>query len=169
MEYYKVGTIVNTHGIRGEVKVAAITDFAEQRFQKGNTLFIQFNDEKIPVVIQSTRVHKGMYLLTFEAFNNINEVEKYKQSDLLVSAEQRDTLTEGQYYYDQIIGSQVINMAHDEIGTVKEIMVTGANDVWVVARDNKKDALLPVIDDVIKAVDIENQIITIDEMEGLLD
>lgn len=168
MEFYKVGTMVNTHGIRGEVRVIAITDFPEERFQKGNQLFID-NNEKTPVTIATVRNHKQFILVSFVDKQNINDIEKYKGMDLLVADADLDTLEDGEYYYKDIIGAQVVTEDNVEIGKVKEIFETGANDVWVVTRPGKDDLLLPMIDDVIKNVDVKNQVITIDLLEGLDD
>ncbi|MGX7051845.1 ribosome maturation factor RimM [Leuconostoc palmae] len=167
--YFKVGTIVNTHGIRGEVKIMAITDFAEDRFKKGKELQIETKQGFVPVKVQSSRLHKNMWLVLFEGVTNINDIEKYKTDDVYVYGEQREALNDGEYYYDEIIDSRVVDLAQNEIGVVSEIMTTGANDVWIVKRPNQSDALIPMIDDVVKNVDVDHKVITIDALEGLLD
>lgn len=168
MDFYKVGTMVNTHGIRGEMRVIATTDFPEERFQKGKQLFID-NNEKTPVEIATVRPHKQFILVSFKDMQNINNVEKYKGMDLLVADADLQTLEEGEFYYKDIIGAEVVTEDGLSIGNVKEIFETGANDVWVVKRQGKDDLLLPMIDDVIKEVDVDNQKITIDLLEGLAD
>lgn len=168
MDFYKVGTMVNTHGIRGEVRVIATTDFPEERFQKGKQLFID-NNEKTTVEIATVRNHKQFILVSFKDMQNINDVEKYKGMDLLVADADLQDLDEGEFYYKDIIGATVVTEDGLTVGKVKEIFETGANDVWVVSRGGKEDLLLPMIDDVIKEVDVENQVITIDLLEGLDD
>lgn len=168
MDFYKVGTMVNTHGIRGEVRVIATTDFPEERFQKGNQLFIDNND-KTAVEIATVRNHKQFILVSFKGMQNINDVEKYKGMDLLVADADLQDLEDGEFYYKDIIGAEVVTEDGGFVGKVKEIFETGANDVWVVSRAGKDDLLLPMIDDVIKEVDVENQKITIDLLEGLDD
>ena len=167
--YFKVGTIVNTHGIRGEVKILAITDFAAERFKKGAALQIETKQGFVPVKVQSSRLHKNMWLVLFEGVNNINDIEKYKTDDVYVYGESRDTLGDDEYYYDEIIDSRVFDLEGHDIGVVSEIMTTGANDVWIVKRPGQSDALIPMIDDVVKTVDVANKRITIDALEGLLD
>ncbi len=167
--YFKVGTIVNTHGIRGEVKILAITDFADERFKKGAELQVETKDGFVPFKVQSSRLHKNMWLVLFEGVNNINDIEKYKTHDVYVYGAARETLGDDEYYYDEIIDSRVFDLDGNDIGVVSEIMTTGANDVWVVQRPGQKDALIPMIDDVIKNVDVDNKRITIDALEGLLD
>lgn len=168
MDFYKVGTMVNTHGIRGELRVIATTDFPEERFQKGKQLFID-NNEKTPVEIATVRPHKQFILVSFKDMQNINDIEKYKGMDLLVADADLQTLEEGEFYYKDIIGAEVVTEDGVSVGNVKEIFETGANDVWVVKRQGKDDLLLPMIEDVIKAVDVDNQKITIDLLEGLDD
>ncbi|MBS9338451.1 ribosome maturation factor RimM [Fructobacillus sp. M2-14] len=167
--YFKIGTIVNTHGIRGELKVKAITDFAEERFAKGAVIYRKDNSGYIKENMEKARMHKGMWLITFAGVTNINDVEPFKGQDLFVSEEDRDDLEDGEYYYSEIIGCEVQDEEGEVIGTVKEIMETGANDVWIVKRASGKDALIPVIPDVVKDVNVEKQTIVIDVLEGLLD
>ncbi|AFT81442.1 ribosome maturation factor RimM [Leuconostoc carnosum] len=166
---FKVGTIVNTHGIRGEVKIMAITDFPENRFKKGVELQIETKQGLVPMTVQSSRLHKNMWLVLFEGIMNINEIEKYKTDDIYVASDERQELEDDEYYYDEIIDSRVVNLTGNVIGIVSEIMTTGANDVWVVKREGQPDALIPMIDDVVKSVDVDNKLITIDALEGLLD
>ncbi|MDD9138384.1 ribosome maturation factor RimM [Fructobacillus sp. CRL 2054] len=167
--YFKIGSIVNTHGIRGELKVKAITDFAEERFAKGATVYRLSNNQYIAETVEKARVHKGMWLITFKGITNINEVEAYKGEDLYVAEADRDDLDDGEYYYSDIIDCTVQDEDGQVIGAVKEIMETGANDVWIVKRPKGADALIPVIADVVKDVNIDDKVITIDVLEGLLD
>ena len=90
--YFKVGTIVNTHGIRGEVKILAITDFADERFTKGAELQVETKDGFVPFKVKSSRLHKNMWLVLFEGVNNINDIEKYKTHDVYVYGDARETL-----------------------------------------------------------------------------
>ncbi|MGG3738671.1 ribosome maturation factor RimM [Aeribacillus pallidus] len=169
-KWFNVGKIVNTHGIRGEVRVISRTDFPEERYKKGNTLYIFMpnQSEPIPVIIKSHRTHKSFDLLTFEGYNNINEVEKFKGSLLKISEEQLGELEEGEFYFHEIIGCDVITTDGEVIGQVAEILTPGANDVWVVKGPNRKEFYIPYIDDVVKEVNIDEKKITIEPMEGLL-
>ncbi|MBU8907036.1 ribosome maturation factor RimM [Desertibacillus haloalkaliphilus] len=169
-KWFKVGKIVNTHGVRGEVRVIATTDFEEERFAIGATLYLeqQNTDERIPLVVASHRKHKNFDLVTFEGYHNINEVESFKGALLKVSEEQLGELDEDEFYYHEIIGSAVVDEKGETIGKVKEILSPGANDVWVVQRKNRgKDLLVPYISDVVKDVNVAEKIITIHLMEGL--
>ncbi|MDY8143735.1 ribosome maturation factor RimM [Lactiplantibacillus plantarum] len=174
MDYYRVGTLVNTHGIRGEVKVVVVTDFPEERFKVGQQLnLFKTPDETtggITVKIAKAREQKGLYFLTFEGLDNINDVERYKGWTIKVPAEALHALPAGEYYYHQIVGLQVVTTADEPLGNIKEILSPGANDVWVVKRDHgQSDVLLPKIPQVIKDVDLDAGVVTVELMEGLID
>lgn len=170
-KWFRVGKIVNTQGIRGELRVISTTDFPEERFCAGAELYIGCpkQNEKIKVVVASHRLHKQFHLLKFEGYSNINEVEKYKGCELYVPEEMLFELGEGEYYYHEIIGCGVFTEEGEYIGKVKEILTPGANDVWVVERQGKKDALIPYIEDVVKQVDVEEKKIIIHVLEGLME
>ncbi len=169
-KWFNVGKIVNTHGIRGEVRVISKTDFPEERYKKGNTLFlfIPEREESLPLTIQSHRVHKNFDLLTFAGYDNINQVEAFKGGILKVPESQLGKLNEDEYYFHEIIGCTIITDAGEEIGQVKEILTPGANDVWVVKGKGSKEYYIPYIDDVVQEINIEEKKIMITPLEGLL-
>lgn len=168
MQFFKVGKIVNTHGIRGEVRVIATTDFPKERFANGATLYLsQTSGEPKELTVQTARQHKGLWLVKFEDYDNINDVQTFRDHELMVTEADQQPLEEGQYYYHQIIGLTVKTLSGRELGKIKEILSPGANDVWVVQRQGQKDLLLPVIDDVVKNVDLENELVEVELLEGL--
>ena len=167
MDFYNVGKIVNTHGIRGDVRVMPTTDFVAERFAKGQDLYLQQAGEPLKLIVESARQHKGFILVKFVGYDNINDVQDFRDHELMVSGKDQQPLEDGQYYYHQIIGLSVKTVDGEELGTIKEILSPGANDVWVVQRDGKKDLLLPVIDDVVKDVDLDAGEVTVELMEGL--
>ncbi|MFF2888049.1 ribosome maturation factor RimM [Paenibacillus sp. NPDC057967] len=171
-KWYTVGKIVNTHGIRGDVKVLPQTDFAEERFAPGGKLLMvnEENGESREIKIISSREQKNVYLLKLDGFNNINEVEKYKGWLLKISESEQGELEEGQYYYHQIIGCAVVTEEGEELGVIAEILSPGANDVWVVDRPKSKgkQLLLPVIDEVVLDVNVTDKRVTVRLMEGLI-
>ncbi len=168
MNYYDVATIVKTHGIKGELQVISLTDFPEERFQPGSQLFIEKDDgQHQEVEVESTRPHKQFMLIKLKGYDNINDVLQFTKKKLQVSEDQQDDLPQGQYYYRQIVGLDVKTTDGQLLGQIKEIMPTGANDVWVVARPNKEDLLLPAIPDVIKEVNLDDGLVMVELMEGL--
>ncbi|MDU4623974.1 MAG: ribosome maturation factor RimM [Enterococcus gallinarum] len=169
-EFLNVGKIVNTHGIRGEVRVISQTDFPEERYRKGQRLTL-FRENKAPLelTVAGHRKHKNFDLLTFEGYPTINDVEPLRDGILKVSKDELSELTENEYYYHEIIGLTVIDEQARELGKIKEILSPGANDVWVVQRKGKKDALIPYIESVVKQIDLDKGEVLIEIPEGLLD
>ena len=169
-EYLNVGKIVNTQGLKGEVRVISQTDFPELRYKKGTVLTL-FQEKKAPIelTIQSHRKHKNFDIVTFENHSSINDVEKYRDGILKVSKEKLTDLPENEFYYHQIIGLTVVDEHNNELGKIKEILSPGANDVWVVQRPKKKDALIPYIESVVKSIDLENNVVHVEIPEGLID
>ncbi|MDC2864730.1 MULTISPECIES: ribosome maturation factor RimM [unclassified Bacillus (in: firmicutes)] len=169
-KWFNVGKIVNTHGVRGEIRVVSRTDFPEERYKVGNTLYIWQEKATAPlsVKITSHRQHKSFDLLTFEGYNNVNEVEQLKGSLLKVPEDQLGELAEGEYYYHEIIGCTVVTEDGETIGTIKEILSPGANDVWVIKQPKGQDVLIPYIEEVVLQVNINEQLVIIHVMEGLL-
>ncbi|KMY29517.1 16S rRNA processing protein RimM [Lysinibacillus xylanilyticus] len=171
MEWFNVGRIVNTHGIRGEVRVLSTTDFEEERFAVGIKLAAFKKDDKKPtwVTIESMRRHKNFILLTFEGMNNINLVEPFKEGMLKITKDQLtdDLLKENEYFFHEIIGCTIVSEEGETIGAVTDILQTGANDVWVV-KGTKKEHYIPYIEDIVKEIDVDEKKIVIHVMEGLL-
>lgn len=170
--WFTVGKIVNTHGIRGELKVLSRTDFADVRFAPGSMLQI-IDDERgisVGVKVASSRPIKNMFIIKFQGFNDINEVEKFKGASLMVSEDELEPLDEGEYYYHEIIGCQVLTEDGEQLGVISEILSPGANDVWVIDRPkgSGKQILLPVIDEVLLSVDVKEKVVTVRLMEGLI-
>lgn len=170
MEWYNVGKIVNTHGIRGEVRVMATTDFPDERFAVGSELAIFMPKSKTPVMVkvESHRKHKNFNLLTFEGYPNINDVEKFRDGIVKVSERDLTELEENEFYYHEIIGCRVITETGEEIGAVTEIIETGANDVWTVTPKEGKPHYIPYIEQVVKEIDVDEKLVKIELMDGLL-
>ena len=172
-QYYLVGKIVNTQALRGEVRVMATTDFPEERFKIGATLAI-FNGDKLVemVEVDGHRLHKNFNLLHFKGKDNINDVEKFKGFDLKVAGTEReaDELDENEFYYDDIIGLEVYTTDDTYLGKIREITSLPSNDVWAIQRPNKgKDILIPYIEDIVLEIDLDNNQVVIDPMDGLID
>lgn len=169
MQFYDVAKILTTHGLQGEVKVALITDFPNNRFAAGSRLALK-DDHNLVLTVKSGRPFKQFWLVTFEEIDDIEQAEKLKGKVLVVSQENQQELPAGSYYYHDIIGCQVIDNANKEvIGKITDIEAPGANDIWLVKEKNGNEFWLPYIKDVVKEIDIENQKIYVELMEGLRD
>lgn len=169
MQFYDVAKILTTHGLQGEVKVALITDFPNNRFAAGSRLALK-DDHNLVLTVKSGRPFKQFWLVTFEEIDDIEQAEKLKGKVLVVSQENQQELSAGSYYYHDIIGCQVIDNGNKEvIGKITDIEAPGANDIWLVKEKNGNEFWLPYIKDVVKEIDIENQKIYVELMEGLRD
>ncbi|MTT32298.1 ribosome maturation factor RimM [Terrilactibacillus sp. BCM23-1] len=170
LDWLYVGKIVNTHGIKGEVRVISESDFTDERFAEGSKLYIhnEKNKRYQPIFVQSYRRHKQFDLLTFQGYPTINDVEPLKGCKLFISTEQLSDLEEDAFYYHEIIGCTVVSEEGTVLGEIKEILSPGANDVWVV-KTKGKDILLPYIGDVVKEVNIENKQVIVHLLPGLID
>ncbi|MDY3024962.1 ribosome maturation factor RimM [Streptococcus pluranimalium] len=170
MNYFKVGKIVNTQGLQGELRVLSVTDFADERFKKGSQLsiFSEQDEYLLDVEVASHRKQKNFDIVKFKGLYHINDVEKYKGTVLKVAETNLSELAEDEFYYHEIIG---LDVYEDEvfIGKISEILQPGANDVWVVKRQGKKDLLLPYIPPVVLNVDVEGKRVDVSLMEGLDD
>ncbi|HGI2763098.1 TPA: ribosome maturation factor RimM [Streptococcus agalactiae] len=170
MEYFNVGKIVNTQGLQGEMRVLSVTEFVEERFKKGQVLalFDEKNQFVMDIEIASHRKQKNFDIIKFKGMYHINDIEKYKGFTLKVAEDQLSDLKDGEFYYHEIIGLDVYE-GEELIGKIKEILQPGANDVWVVERHGKRDLLLPYIPPVVLEVDLSNQRVQVELMEGLDD
>ena len=167
-ELFRVGVISNTHGIRGEVKVYPTTDNV-RRFDDLKEVILDTGKEQLILHVTSVKYFKNMVILKFKEFDNINDINPYKGMDLLVTRENAIPLEEGEYYIADIIGSKVITDEDKILGTLTDVLQTGANDVYVVKTKDGKEVLLPSIEECILDRDIENKIVKVHIMKGLLD
>lgn len=166
-DWLKVGVITSTHGIRGEVKVFPTTDDMN-RFKKLNECILITKNENMILHIESCKFFKNMVILKFEEFNNINDIEMYKQCELYVTRENAVDLYEDEYFIGDILGSKIVDENGETIGILDDILATGANDVYVIQTEEGKEILMPAIKQCILDVNIEEKIITVHLLEGMV-
>ena len=165
----RVGVITTTHGIRGEVKVFPTTDDIH-RFDDLEEVILQNKKEQLTLHIEHVKYFKNIVIVKFKEYNNINDVEMFRKCDLLVTREHAVPLEEGEYFICDVIGAKVINDEDGSvIGTVKEVLETGANNVFQIETEEGKERLFPSIPECIKKVDVEKGEVTAHIMPGLLD
>lgn len=164
----RVGVISSTHGVRGEVKVFPTTDDAE-RFKKLKTVILDTGHDQMTLNIEGVKFFKNMVILKFKEFNDINEVEKYKGKDLLIHREQAVKLGPDENFIVDLIGLKVVTDEGADFGVLKDVLQTGANDVYVIDGNDGKEYLFPAIKQCILKVDLDAGVITVHILDGLLE
>ena len=163
----QVGVITQTHGVRGEVKVFPTTDDPEL-FLDLKKVLLDTGRETLPLEIQSVKFFKQFVILKFKGIDNINDIERYKRCPLLVTREDAVELEEDEFFIADMIGMKVVTEDGEEFGTLKDVMETGANDVYIIDSDEHGEVLIPAIRECILDVDVEEQKMTIHLMDGLV-
>lgn len=164
----RVGVISSTHGVRGEVKVFPTTDEPEQ-FKNWKTVILDTGREKRTLNIEGVKFFKNMVILKFKEFNDISEIEKYRNKDLLILREQAGEPGPDENFIVDLIGLKVVTDEGGEFGTMKDVILTGANDVYVIEGMDGKEYLFPAIKQCILDVNLENRTMTVHILDGLLD
>ncbi len=170
-EMLRVGVISNTHGIRGEVKVYPTTEDLN-RFDSLKQVFLDTGKELKELEVEGVKYFKGTAILKFKGIDSINDVERWKQFDLLVTRENAIPLNEGEYYIYDLIGLPVFSDVDPEnaLGVLTEVLQTGANDVYVVKQSgDNKEILIPAIKDCRINVSLEEKKITVHLLPGMTD
>ncbi|HBA68589.1 MAG TPA: 16S rRNA processing protein RimM [Lachnospiraceae bacterium] len=167
-EKLRVGIISSTHGIRGEVKVFPTTD-DQNRFKKLKKVLLDDKKEKLELEVEGVKFFKKFAILKFKGIDNINDVEKYKGKELYVIRKEAQKLEKDEYYIADLLGIDVVEDNGQKLGTLKDVIETGANDVYVVEREKGKELLIPAIKQCILNVDVESRRMDVHLLEGLLE
>ena len=147
-----VGKLRHAHGVRGEITMEVHTDFPE-RIHPGITVYV--GDEYQPLIVTQVRKKSQQLLLSFEGYKDCDQVNVLRNKLVYCQADKLPELPEGQYYHHQLIGLSVLDSSFSTIGSLVEILETGANDVYVVKSPDGSEILLPAVADVILDVDLE--------------
>lgn len=164
----KVGVITSTHGIRGEVKVYPTTDDL-QRFTYLKDCILDTGAKKLPMEVEGCKFFKNQAILKFKGYDNINDIEKYKNASLWVTRENAVPLEEGEFYIADILKAKVYEENGRYLGILTDVMETGANDVYVVELETGKELLIPAIPQCITDINVEEPRLTVRLMKGMLE
>lgn len=167
-QFLRVGVISSPHGVHGEVKVFPTTD-SPKRFEEIDEVIIKARTGDVNTKITKVRYFNNMAIVKFDCFQAPEEARKYIGADIFIDRKIAQPLEEGEYYIADLIGCKVLSDEGENLGTLKDVLQTGANDVYIVEGADKKELLFPVIKECIKQVDIVNSVITVHIMKGLLD
>lgn len=166
-EYFEIGQIVNTSGLKGILKIKPFTDDIK-KFSNLKTIYIKTKKGLTEFKIEQVRYVKNMVMIKLDGIDTVEEAEKYRNLYIKVLRDQEEKLEEGSYYVVDILGCKVNTDTNQELGKIVDVFQTGSNDVYVVKDEQGKQILLPAIKQVIKNVDIKNKIITVHLLEGLV-
>lgn len=176
LKQVRVGTIVTTHGLKGEVKVKPSTDDPDRfldlekvYLEPAGRSFRRSSEPQRQLEIESVRFHQNMALLKFKGLDRIEDVQNFRNYDLLVDREDAIPLAEGEYFIGDLIGVHVITDTGETLGRVKDVLETGANNVLVISRENGKDLLIPKSPNCVLEMKPEEDYIKVHLLEGLLD
>lgn len=166
--YVRIGRIVKPQGIKGEVKMAIFTDDPEILLDLDVLYLGRQSRDPRPHSLLGVRFHKGYALLTLEGVIDRNEAELLRGVDVFIPQEWLPPLEEGEFYVHQILGLRVVTLDGEELGTVKDVMFTGANEVYVVHGESHGEVLLPAIDEVIREIDLDAGTMRVQVLDGLM-
>ena len=164
----RVGVITSTHGIRGEVKVFPTTD-DPKRFDYLEEVIVDMKREPVKLEIEGVKYFKQFVILKFKGYDNINDIQQFVKKDLLVTRENAVELEDGEFFICDLVGLKVVTDEGVELGVLKDIMQTGANDVYVAGMNDGKEVLIPSIPQCILEKNPEEGYIRVHLLKGLLD
>ena len=167
-QIFQVGIISSTHGVRGEVKVFPTTDDVK-RFKKLKEVLLDTGKETLTLEIEGVKFFKQFVILKFKGYDNIDDIVKYRGKSLFVPRENAVKLQKDEYFIADLIGLKVVNEDGSFTGVLKDVMETGANDVYIVESQDGKEVLIPAIKDCILQVDFEKEQVLVHLLDGLLD
>ena len=162
----QVGTIIKTHGIRGEVKVYPLTDDVK-RFKELKEVILEPDKDNIALEIEGVKFFKNLVILKFKNINNINDIEMHVKKGIFVTRDNAVECDEDEYFVADLIGLNVVTDNGEDFGIVKDVIRTGANDVYVIEHEDK-EVLVPAIKECILDVSIEENLMKIHLMKGLV-
>ncbi len=164
----KVGVVTSVHGIKGEVKVFPTTDDS-RRFKKLKQVYLDTGKEMLPLEIEGVKFFKQMVIVKFKGYENPDDVMKFRQKELWIDRKDAVRLSKDEYFIADLIDMEVCDEEGKLIGTLKDVISTGANDVYAVETPEGKEILFPAIKQCVLDVDTEARKMTVHVMEGLLD
>ena len=164
----QVGVITSTHGVRGEVKVFPTTDDV-RRFKRLKEVILDTGKEQLVLEVEGVKFFKQFAILKFKGYDNMNDVERFRQKSLLVTRKNAVRLSRNEYFVADLIGINVYDENEQELGVMTDVISTGANDVYEIKMKDGRELLLPAIKQCILDVDVEGRKMKVHVLDGLLD
>ena len=164
-DYIEIGKVVNTFGIKGELKVVSESDFVDYRYAVGKTIFLKLRNTIKEFKVSSYRVHKGNILITIDKIYDINEVEKYIGADVLADKSDVPPLEDGEFYIDDVVGLDAYDETGEIIGKVVDVILIPANDLIEIELLNGKKELIPYVDEYILEITEDKIVVRLLEVD----
>lgn len=166
MKYIRIGKILNTHGIKGEVKVLSLTDY-DERFEELDWIYIEGIEEKF--YINNIKYRPKDILISFKGYDNINQVERFKGKYLLIDESQKRELPEDTYYISDIIGLEAYTVNEEYLGKIMDILQAGSSEVYVIKNQQDKEIMIPAVKEFIPEISLKKGRITVKPIEGMIE
>lgn len=169
-KFLQIGKIVNTHGVRGELKIIPLTDDAK-RFDKLKWAYISqdISENMERYNVEKVRYHKNFVYLKFKEISSLDQGEKFKNSYIIIDRKDAVTLPKDSFFICDLVGMDVFEESGQALGKLKEVIKTGSNDVYIVKNQNGSEILIPALKSVVKDVSIEDNKMVVNLPEGLID
>lgn len=165
MEYLIIGKVINTHGIKGELRVHPLTN----DISRFNDLdFIYMGDKKELLTIERARQHKNAIIIKFKEYDNINDVLNYKESNVYIDINDRVELPEDHFFIFELIGLKVYNLEDDYLGEIVDIIQGPSNDVYLIKSEKDEEIMIPAVKEFVKSIDLDENLMKVDPIEGMI-
>ena len=170
VQYFEIGKIENTHGVRGEVKVIPLTD-DPKRYSKLKSAYIssEISENMQKYTFEGVKYQKNFVLLKIKDINDANEAEKLKDKFIIVNREDAVKLPKDSFFVCDLINCEVYDEKSNKLGVLVDILQTGSNDVYIVRDENKNEILIPALKSVVKEISVEDKKIIVELPQGLID
>lgn len=165
MKKYRVGQIVNTHGLKGDVKIYSYTDYPE-RFEEIDYVY---DENRKKYMLERVKYHKSMPIIKLQTVDSIDDAEKMRGVTLYIDEENLRELEEDEYMISDLVGLQAFTESGNPIGEVVNVLQYTANDIYVIHSSDGKEYLVPALKEFVPIIDLENKKMIINEIKGLLD
>ena len=163
-----MGKVIRPHGLQGLLRIWSYAQ-SEESFLKGGTVLLKSDSGEIhEYKVLSIRPHKNIFLLKLKGLNSFNDAERFREAEILLCKDALGKKNDHEFFWYELIGLRVYLDTGKYIGTIRHILPTGSNDIYVV-QEGEKEILIPAIHDAVKEINLADKKMIISEMEGLLD
>ncbi len=165
----RIGKIVNTQGLKGHIRVYPLTDYKE-RLEEVEYIYIE-NEKDTKFMIENIWYKNNLVILKLESFNNINDVERFKNRNIYIDESQLRELPEDTYYIFELVGLEVYDLEDKYIGKIIDVLKQSAQDIYVIeynTNESKKTFMLPAVKEFVKSIDLEKNKVKIKLIEGMI-